>query len=207
LSEDDNGIVLYACDAVVSILELGQDHIEAVIQHQIIPPLVEILAWDNEFISASVVKAFRAVVSNGTPNQIRVLVSSGCIGPLCGLLNGDFRDTVVEVLKVLGNILRAGADRSEITIAAEVVEEGGLALLRVFRRQDIPELQAIASAIHQTIFGDEEESGSASESDASEEPDGDDNGEEESETGSESGADEVEDQNDAEPPLQRPRIA
>jgi hypothetical protein len=92
-------------------------------------------------------------------------------------------------------------------MAAEVVEDGGLAMLRVLRRHDNLEIQARTSAILEAFVGDEEERGSGTESDASGEADGNDDGEEVSETGSESGADQVEDQHDAEPPLQRRRIA
>lgn len=208
LSAEDNAIIVYACEAIASILALGQNQIQAVIQHQIFPPLIELLAWDNAFISDEVVKAFRAAVSNGTPDQIRVLVGNGCIGPLCGLLDGDYPDTVLETLKVLGKILHAGANHNGMNpMAAEVVEQGEIAKLRALRRHDNPGIQAGAAAILRTFFGFEEESESGSESDESGKLDEDNGDEVESGAESESDADEIEDGDDAEPPRQRPRIA
>jgi importin subunit alpha-6/7 len=213
-----------ACEAVTSIMALGQTHIETVIQHQIIPLLVDMLAWDHDDdASDRVVKAFGAATANGSRDQIRILVGNGCIRPLCEFLRQDF-DRVLGVFEVLESILRAGADsRGANPMAAEVVEAGGLVKLQALRGH------FGAAAILQTYFGDEEESGPESESDESGKPNGDDDDEQESgaesesdesgkpngdnddeqESGaeSESDADEVEDEENAEPPRQRPRIA
>jgi importin subunit alpha-6/7 len=208
LASGDTFLADGACEAVTNIMALGQVHIETVIQHQIIPLLVDMLAWDhNDDDSDRVVKAFGAATANGTHDQIRVLVGHGCIRPLCEFLRWDF-DRVLGVFEVLESILRVGADsRGANPMAAEVVEAGGLVKLQALRRHFEPEIQAGAAAILQTYFGAEEESGSESESDESEEPNGDNDDEQESGAKSESDADEVEEEDNAEPPRQRPRIA
>lgn len=180
---DDTDLAMYACEAIARILRLGQVHIDAAIQHQIIPCLVALLEVENEDTFVAAVEAIHAAVSNGTTEQIRVLVDYGCLGPLCGCFTSATvkypSSVVLEVLELLEIILRAGADgRGANPMAAELVEAGGLAKLQVLRQHDDPDAQAAASVILDTYFGAVEEkgigAGSDSESDASGEADGDD---------------------------------
>jgi hypothetical protein len=218
LSEDTN-LASSACEAVASILALGQDHVETAIQHQMIPALVELLDID---IFLPAFKAIRAVVSHGTADQIRVLVGHGCIGPLCYFLTWHPAEYgshhVVKVLDVLRKILRAGAGRRGANPAAdEVVEEGGLESPLELRQHGHPQVRAGAIAILHTYFDggdddddDDEDSGAESESDASGDTDEDeDDGEEESGVGAESDSsgDAYSDDDGEEPPRKRPRVA
>jgi Atypical Arm repeat len=219
LLSEDTDLASFACEALTSILALGQDHVETVIQHQMIPALVELLIVDNVDIFIPAMNAIRAVVSHGTADQIRVLVDHGCIGPMCDFLTYDPAEylypDIVKALDVLGSILRAGAGRRGANPAAdEVVEEGGLENLRELRQHHHPQVRAGAIAILHTYFGDhddddDEESGAGSESDAS----GDeDDGEEESSRAvswapsDASGEADGDDDGGEEPPLQRPRM-
>jgi hypothetical protein len=176
---------------------------------KIIPRLVGLLIVENADVFIPALDAIIAAVSNGTPDQIRILVIHGCIGPLCDFLMWDPVESlypeIVKVLYVLERILRACADRREANPAVvEVAEVRGLAKLRALRQHDAPEVRAGAIAILRTYFGggggggdddndfdddddDEEENGAESESDASGEADDDDD--------------------DGEPPRQRPRMA
>jgi importin subunit alpha-6/7 len=220
LLSEGTDLASFVCEALTSILALGQEHVEAVIQHQMIPVLVGLLVVENLELFLPALKAIRAVVSHGTTDQIRVLVDHGCVLPLCDFLTldpaEDLYPDIVDVLDVLGNILRAGAGRRGANPAAdEVVEEGGLENLRELRQHDHPQVRAGSIAILHTYFGDdddddddeeEEESGAGSESDAS----GDeDDGEEEIGVGAASAASGEADGDDdgEEPPLQRPRMA
>jgi importin subunit alpha-6/7 len=209
-------VACYACIVLSSILELGRDRIETVIEHQMIPVLVGLLVVENLVLFLPALNAIRTVVSHGTADQIRVMVGHGCIGPLCDFLMYRYDPaeylypSIVDVLDVLGNILRAGAGRRGANPAAdEVVEVGGLENLRELRQHDHPEVRAGAIAILHTYFGDDDdESGAESESDASGDEDEDD-GEEESGVGAESDSsgDADSDDDGEEPPLQRPRVA
>jgi importin subunit alpha-6/7 len=205
LRAGDTALVFRACWALASILALGGDHIDSVIQHRIIPRLVGLLIVENADVFIPALDAIIAAVSNGTPDQIRILVGHGCIGPLCDFLMWDPAESlypeIVKVLHVLERILRASADRRGANPAVvEVAGVGGLAKLRALRQHDVPEVRAGAIAILRTYFGgggdndfdddeeEEEENGAESESDASGEADNDDD-------------------NDGEPPRQRPRMA
>lgn len=170
-------LVATACEALAIILALGRGHIEAAIQHDIVPVLVELLVVGNLDLFIPALKAIHAATSNGTRDQIRVLTGTGCIERLCDYLDSypDDDDPIVEILEVLANMLRAGADRRGANpMAAEVLEHGGFDLLQELRRHDNPEIRAGAVALLQTYFDEEQdESEAESDSDASGEADED----------------------------------
>jgi Armadillo/beta-catenin-like repeat len=153
LTSGDAEFASCACGAITTILSMGRVQVKAVIRHRIIPSLVGLLAVEAEMIYENALKAIHAAVTNGTPDQIRVVVRAGCIGPLCDFLRRDVdEDTVSLALEALGHILGSGQGRSGIK------EAGGLAsLLQLRLLGNHPRIRAVASAILQTYFGDEEE--------------------------------------------------
>lgn len=186
-------ITTRACEVIMSVVALGQDHVEAVIQHQIIHLLVKFAR--HSYIRVPALKAIDAAVSNGTTNQICVM-GSVCIRTLCKCLDGydpsgsDIEEVMYLALKALGRILRAGESGSRTNpMAVKVEEAGGLDELRSVRHRFSPcKITAKASGILRTYFGDEESRDWWEESEASEDEGEDDNG-------------------TLEPPRQRPRTA
>ncbi|GMJ01865.1 IMPORTIN ALPHA, IMPORTIN ALPHA ISOFORM 1, importin alpha isoform 1 [Hibiscus trionum] len=83
--------------------------LQAVIEANIIAPLVHLQQNDEFDIKEEAALAIANAASCGTHDQIRFLVSQGCIKPLCDLIWCD--PSIVKVsLKGLENILKVGED-------------------------------------------------------------------------------------------------
>ncbi|MBA0716469.1 hypothetical protein Golax_015297 [Gossypium laxum] len=88
-----------ACWTISNITAGNEEQIQVVIETNITTPLVHLLqaAW-----------AIKNATSGGTHDQIKLLVSQGCIKPLCDLLNCPDPEVVAVCLQGLENILKVG---------------------------------------------------------------------------------------------------
>ncbi|KAB1668784.1 hypothetical protein ES319_1Z112000v1 [Gossypium barbadense] len=87
----------------------GDDvQIQAIIEANIIAPLVHLLQNAEFDIKKQAGKAISKATSGGTHDQIRFLVSQGCIKPLCDVLYYFDREFVTVCLQGLENILKVG---------------------------------------------------------------------------------------------------
>lgn len=121
-----------ACWTVSNITAGNNEQIQAVINANLIPQIIRLLAHGDYKTKKEACWAISNASSGGLvkPDQIRYLVSQGCIKPLCDLL--DVADTkIIEVtLDSLENILKMGeldkeARGSSVNENALYIEEAG----------------------------------------------------------------------------------
>lgn len=87
--------------------------IKAVIDANVIPPLINLLTNAEFDIKKEAAWAISNATSGGTPEQINFLVSQGCVPPLCELLEVRDSKIVTVALEGLENILKVGATMAE----------------------------------------------------------------------------------------------
>ncbi len=89
--------------------------IQAVLDANILPPLVHLLATAEFDIKKEAAWALSNATSGGTADQIKFLVQCGCIKPLCDLLTCSDVRIVTVALEGLENILKIGEAQKELT--------------------------------------------------------------------------------------------
>ncbi|KAM9914090.1 hypothetical protein OXX80_009879 [Metschnikowia pulcherrima] len=121
-----------ACWTISNITAGNTDQIQAVIDANLIPPIIRLLAVGEYKTKKEACWAISNASSGGlaNPNQIRYLVSQGCIKPLCDLLSVADSKIVEVTLDSLVNILKIGdLDREQRQSAtneyAVFIEEAG----------------------------------------------------------------------------------
>ncbi|KAL5223050.1 hypothetical protein ABZP36_027763 [Zizania latifolia] len=96
------------CWTISKITAGTKEQIQAVINANIIGPLLHLLQNVEFDVRKEAACAISNATSGGTHDQIKFLVSQGCIKPLCDLLNHNDSRTVSVCLEGLENILRVG---------------------------------------------------------------------------------------------------
>ena len=100
--------------------EFGNDiQIKSVIDANVIPPLIKLLANAEYDIKKQAAWAISNATSGGTPEQINFLVAEGCVPPLCDLLENSDAKIVTVALEGLENILKVGATMAESSPTGE----------------------------------------------------------------------------------------
>ncbi|KAL5198576.1 hypothetical protein ABZP36_002088 [Zizania latifolia] len=97
-----------ACLIVSNIATSSKDHIQAVIDADVISPLIFLLKSSEADIKQEAAWALSNAASGGSSDQIQYLVSRGCLEPLCNALTYQDADLVYTCLEGLQNILEAG---------------------------------------------------------------------------------------------------
>merc|ERR1740130_841431 len=108
LSSPKKGIRKEACWTISNITAGNKDQIQAVIDANIIPPLIQLLMNAEIDIRKEAAWAISNATSGGLPEQIKILVTQGCIPPLCELLTSQDAKIVMVALEGLENILKVG---------------------------------------------------------------------------------------------------
>lgn len=108
LSNPKKGIRKEACWTISNITAGNRAQIQSVIEANIIPQLVQLLSTSEFDIKKEAAWAISNATSGGSPEQIRYLVSQGCIKPLCDLLTASDARIVTVALEGLENILKVG---------------------------------------------------------------------------------------------------
>ncbi|KAL3538295.1 hypothetical protein ACH5RR_001661 [Cinchona calisaya] len=103
-----------ACWTISNITAGNRAQIQAVIDANIILPLVHHLQNSEFDIKKEAAWAISNATSGGTHDQIRLLVSQGCIKPLCDLLACPDARIVTVCLEGLENILKVGEADKEM---------------------------------------------------------------------------------------------
>ena len=85
------------------------------IDANIIPPLIQLLMNAEFDIRKEAAWAISNATSGGLPEQIKMLVTQGCIPPLCELLKVADPKIVMVALEGLENILKVGDTESKQT--------------------------------------------------------------------------------------------
>jgi hypothetical protein len=107
------GIRKEACWTISNITAGDKEQIQAVVDANIIPPLIDLLTNAEFDIKKEAAWAISNATSGGSPEQIRYLVVSGCIKPLCDLLDAKDARIVTVALEGLENILRVGQEEAQ----------------------------------------------------------------------------------------------
>ncbi|OXB61937.1 hypothetical protein ASZ78_013982, partial [Callipepla squamata] len=155
-----------ACWTVSNITAGNRAQIQAVIDANIFPILIEILQKAEFRTRKEAAWAITNATSGGTPEQIRYLVALGCTKPLCDLLTVMDSKIVQVALNGLENILRLGEQESKqngmgINPYCALIEEAyGLDKIEFLQRHENQEIYQKAFELIEHYFGVEEEDSS-----------------------------------------------
>ncbi|KAJ8752420.1 hypothetical protein K2173_004056 [Erythroxylum novogranatense] len=153
-----------ACWTVSNITAGNRAQIEAVIEANIILPLVHLLQHAEFDIKKEAAWAISNATSGGSHEQIRFLVSQGCIKPLCDLLVCPDPRIVTVCLEGLENILKVGEADKEmgmnggVNLYAQMIDEcDGLDKIENLQTHDNNEIYEKAVKILERYWAEEEE--------------------------------------------------
>ncbi|KAL3772551.1 hypothetical protein ACHAWU_006749 [Discostella pseudostelligera] len=162
LSSPKKGIRKEACWTISNITAGSKDQIQSVIDNNIIPPLILLLANAEFDIRKEAAWAISNATSGGSPQQIKFLVQQGCIRPLCDLLTVNDVKIVTIALEGLENILNVGEDEANATgshnqMATFVAEAEGLNKIEELQQHSNNDIYEKCVKILETFFGVDEE--------------------------------------------------
>jgi importin subunit alpha-6/7 len=140
----------------------NKEQIQNVIENNIIPPLIQLLANAEFEIRKEAAWAISNATSGGNEQQIKFLVQQGCIRPLCDLLNGADTKIVTIALEGLENILKVGDEEAKATgttnqMALLISEAEGLGKMEDLQQHSNNDIYEKAIKILETYFGVEDE--------------------------------------------------
>jgi len=162
LSSPKKGIRKESCWTISNITAGNKTQIQAVIDANIIPPLVQLLSNAEFDIKKEAAWAISNATSGGTADQIRYLVNQGCIKPLCDLLACSDARIITVALEGLENILRIGEKESKSrgtanVYAAFVEEAEGLDKIENLQNHQNNDIYEKSVKILESYFAAEEE--------------------------------------------------
>ncbi|KAK1291865.1 hypothetical protein QJS10_CPB17g01193 [Acorus calamus] len=153
-----------ACWTISNITAGNKDQIQAVIAAEIIGPLVHLLQSAEFDIKKEAAWAISNATSGGTHDQIKYLVSQGCIKPLCDLLVCPDPRIVTVCLEGLENILKVGEAEKNLgntggmNLYAQMIDESeGLEKIESLQSHDNTEIYEKAVKILETYWLEEED--------------------------------------------------
>ena len=162
LGSPKKGIRKEACWTISNITAGNRDQIQAVIDANIILPLIELFRNAEFDIKKQAAWAISNATSGGTPEQIKLLVEQGCIGPLSELLAAPDHKIVNVALEGLENILKVGENDTKQTgqpnVMAQLIHDAnGLEKIENLQQHETESIYEKAVKILETYFGAEEE--------------------------------------------------
>ncbi|MBA0681619.1 hypothetical protein Goari_023408 [Gossypium aridum] len=152
-----------ACWTISNITAGNKEQIQAVINAGIIGPLVSLLQNAEFDIKKEAAWAISNATSGGTHEQIKYLVSQGCIKPLCDLLACPDPRIITVCLEGLENILKVGeaekaSGAGEFNYCAQLIEDAeGLEKIENLQSHDNNEIYEKAVKILETYWLEEDE--------------------------------------------------
>ncbi|KAI9847018.1 MAG: Importin alpha subunit (Karyopherin alpha subunit) (Serine-rich RNA polymerase I suppressor protein) [Sclerophora amabilis] len=171
LGSTKDGIRKEACWTISNITAGNSQQIAAVIDANIIPPLINLLSHGDFKTRKEACWAISNATSGGLqkPDQIRYLVSQGCIRPLCDLLSCPDNKIIQVSLDGLENILKVGemdkeaseapAEQNINRYALFIEEAGGMEKIHDSQNNANEEIYMKAYNIIEKYFSDEDEAG------------------------------------------------
>ncbi|BEI79768.1 hypothetical protein CcaverHIS002_0102970 [Cutaneotrichosporon cavernicola] len=166
LSSPKDGIRKEACWTISNITAGSPNQIQAIIDANIIPPLINILQHADFKTRKEACWAISNATSGGLsePQQIRYLVSQGCIKPMCDLLQSMDNKIIQVSLDGLENILKVGEMDKEAAgpgatnqYAQFIEEAGGMYSIHNLQHHENLEIYKKCFYIMDKFFPDEEE--------------------------------------------------
>ncbi|KAG6531970.1 hypothetical protein ZIOFF_005807 [Zingiber officinale] len=153
-----------ACWTISNITAGNKEQIQAVIAAGIISPLVNLMQTAEFDIKKEAAWAISNATSGGAHEQIKFLVSQGCIKPLCDLLVGPDPRIVTVCLEGLENILKVGeveknsGATGSVNLYAQMIDEAeGLEKIENLQSHDNTEIYEKSVKILETYWLEEEE--------------------------------------------------
>ena len=172
LSSQKDGIRKEACWTISNVTAGNSTQIQSVVDANIIPPLIHLLSNGDFKTRKEACWAISNATSGGLqkPEQIRYLVSQGCIRPLCDLLACPDNKIIQVALDGLENILKVGemdkeaadarAPEAQVNRYALFIEEaGGMEKIHDCQNNANEEIYMKAYNIIERYFSDEEDAG------------------------------------------------
>ncbi|KAL3927317.1 MAG: hypothetical protein SGPRY_002878 [Prymnesium sp.] len=162
LGSPKKGIRKEACWTISNITAGTREQIQAVIDSNIIPPLVHLLQVAEFDIKKEAAWSISNATSGGSEEQIKYLVSQGCIKPLCDLLTCHDPRLVTVALEGIENVLKAGEVESQQSSSTNpyttfVDEAEGLAKLEQLQNHQNEDVYKKAVHILEAYFGVEDD--------------------------------------------------
>ncbi|GKV18461.1 hypothetical protein SLEP1_g28838 [Rubroshorea leprosula] len=153
-----------ACWTISNITAGNKEQIQAVVDANIIGPLVHLLQSAEFDIKKEAAWAISNATSGGTHEQIKYLVSQGCIKPLCDLLICPDPRIITVCLEGLENILKAGeADKNlgnngGVNLYAQMIDDAeGLEKIENLQSHDNTEIYEKVVKVLETYWSDEDD--------------------------------------------------
>ncbi len=153
-----------ACWAISNITASHRSHIQAVIDCNIVPALINLLNdvnSDGFDVKKDALRAILHAISRGSPEQIRYLVEQGCIKPMCDMLALTTTDapTMVMILEGFDHILMAGQSdsRKSYRYAQCIEDAGGLDMIERLQTLQHEDVAGKAVEILENYFSQEDE--------------------------------------------------
>ncbi|KAF3453938.1 hypothetical protein FNV43_RR04379 [Rhamnella rubrinervis] len=152
------------CWTISNITAGNRTQIQAVIEANIIQPLVHLLQHAEFDIKKEAAWAISNATSGGSHEQIQFLVTQGCVKPLCDLLICPDPRIVTVCLEGLENILKVGEADKEMgmnggvnTFAQMIEEHEGLEKIESLQTHDNHEIYEKSVKILERYWAEEDE--------------------------------------------------
>ncbi|XP_023753852.2 importin subunit alpha-1a [Lactuca sativa] len=153
-----------ACWTISNITAGNKEQIQTVIEANIIGPLIHLLQNAEFDIKKEAAWAISNATSGGSHDQIKYLVSEGCIKPLCDLLICPDPRIVTVCLEGLENILKVGeAEKNlgrsgDVNLYAQMIDDAeGLEKIENLQSHDNNEIYEKAVKLLETYWLEEED--------------------------------------------------
>eukprot|EP01018_Ginkgo_biloba_P025898 Gb_25500 [translate_table: standard] len=153
-----------ACWTISNITAGNRDQIQAIINANLFPPLLSQLANGEFEVKKEAAWAVSNATSGGNDEQIKYLVTEGCIKPLCDLLTCPDSRIITVCLEGLENILRVGETEKEqgntegVNMYARLIEDAdGLDKIENLQTHENTEVYDKAVKILETYLAEDDE--------------------------------------------------
>ncbi|XP_019456017.1 PREDICTED: importin subunit alpha-2-like [Lupinus angustifolius] len=153
-----------ACWTISNITAGNKEQIQAVIEAGLIAPLVVLLQNAEFDIKKEAAWAISNATSGGSHEQIKYLVSQGCIKPLCELLICPDPRIITVSLEGLENILKVGdaeknlGNTGDVNLYAQMIDDAeGLEKIENLQSHDNNEIYEKAVKILETYWLEDED--------------------------------------------------
>lgn len=154
-----------ACWTISNITAGNSEQIQAVIDANLVPPIIRLLAQGDYKTKKEACWAISNALLGGltNPDQIRYLVSQGCIKPLCDLLAVADSKIIEVTLDLLMNILKVGEMDKDLRHAATneyaiyIEEAGGMEKIFQCQANSNENIYNKAFTIIEKYFGEDDD--------------------------------------------------